>query len=236
MEPQYLFYRGSSMLGTFQPGDKLFVEKVPIRNIRKGDLIIIRKGNVDQNDFVVHRVVKLTSVGLVTRGDHCRQADQDAVTDATFIGRVNGFDRKGGVRRAWNGGMGRLQACRIRARMRVAAALKAFLRKPYRSFRRSEIAARLWRPKLEKIRFETAAGPLIKYIHRGKTVVSYCPDKNLWFFSRPFDLLIDPSQAAKTSCQAQKDLHQDHAQSLNAERTNKYCHRKQLIKPRSKQN
>lgn len=170
MEPPNLFYRGSSMHGTFKPGDKLTVEKVPFDRIKKGDLVVFRRNAGKESDFIVHRVVAITAKGLATRGDNCHERDAEPAAPEQIVGRVTRYDRGGKARKAGNGWRGRLRAMRLRARAQAVSAAKRIFARPYRSLRTAGFLARIWRPEIELILFETAQGPLAKYVHGGKTV------------------------------------------------------------------
>jgi len=189
-EPPNLFYRGSSMKGTFKPGDRLYIEKIPYCKIRKGDLIVFRKIINEENEFVVHRVRHITPDGLITRGDHCRYNDQKLVNEEMFIGRVMGYDRFGIFHRASIGGKGEIHAVRCHARHWVLRIARRCFRKPYQILKKSGIPARILRPRIEISCFHTPQGPLIKYIHRDRTVATFWIHNNRWSCRFPYSLLI----------------------------------------------
>jgi signal peptidase I len=194
MQPPNLFYRGSSMKGTFKPGDKLIIEKIPFNHIKKGDLIIFRNVKHDRVDFVVHRVVQKSSDGLATRGDNCRKRDIELVIEGNIIGKVVKYNRRGKIRKAWNGGLGRLNAGTLHFRQHIIRIIKFFLRKPYLMIKESGIATKLWHPEIEIVHFDTPNGLLVKYVHNGKTIAIYWADKGHWRFRRPYDLIIELKQ------------------------------------------
>ena len=80
----------------------------------------------------------------------------------------------------------------LHGRLHVIRAAKFFLRKPYRLLKKTGIVARLWRPEIEVIRFATPDGPLVKFVHNGRTVASCWTAANSWWFRRPYDFIIDP--------------------------------------------
>lgn len=180
------------MKGTFKPGDRLAIEKVAFDQIKKGDVIIFRRMREEKNEFIVHRVVKTTTKELVTRGDNCRVSDEGCLAAEDIIGRVIRYDRRGRVRRAWNGGAGQLQASVLHGRLHAARSLKFFLRKPYVKLRESGIVARLWQPDIEAIHFETPDGPLVKYLHKGRTVTICWKTTDRWLTKRPYDFILQP--------------------------------------------
>lgn len=178
------------MKGTFKPGDKLTIEKIPLKQVRKGDAIIFRIAKKDEDAFVVHRVVDLTPNGLVTRGDNCGEQDKELVAEENIYGRVIEYDRKGKIYRTWNSRLGMMRAGALHGRLQFIRILIFFLRKPYLMIRESGIVAKLWRPEIEIIHFETPNGPLIKYVHKDRTVAVYWTDKGHWWCRCPYDLIV----------------------------------------------
>jgi len=180
------------MKGTFKPGDKLIIEKVPFAQIRKGDLIIFSREADGNNDFVVHRVVDIYQNGLITRGDNCRDRDKELVIEENIIGRVIQFDRMGKIHRGWNGRRGMFWAKILGSRMHLIKVVDFFLRKPYIMIRKTGIVAKFWHPEIRIIHFETQDGALIKYVHKGKTIAICWTDTNRWQIRKLYDLIIWP--------------------------------------------
>lgn len=189
-EPPNLFYRGSSMKGTFKAGDRLSIEKVPFQKIRKGDLIIFRKTINDKTEFVVHRVRHITPNGAITRGDNSLYNDRILLMESDIIGRVSSFDRNGKMFSTRNGFLGRMRAFRLHTRLRLNSILKRSLRTPYRWLKKSGIVSRIWYPKIEIVQCQTPQGPLFKFIHRNRTIATYWTKQNKWICRRPYDLVL----------------------------------------------
>jgi signal peptidase I len=178
------------MKGTFKPGDKLTIEKVPLARIKKGDVMIFRRTREEKSDFIVHRVADIAANGLVTRGDNCQFSDDGCLAAEDIIGRVVQYERRGKVRRTRNGAPGNLQASVLHGRLHAVRSLKFFLRKPYAKLRESGVIARLWQPDIEAVHFETPDGPLVKYMHKGKTVAICWKRTNRWLAKRPYDFIL----------------------------------------------
>lgn len=189
-EPPKLFYRGSSMKGTFKPGDRLSIEKIPFNQIRQGDLIIFRKTINGQAEFVVHRVHAIETDGLVTRGDNLRGKDCGLVTADNLIGRVVRFDRHEKTLIVGNGFNGRLRAKWLHFRLIMKRLLKRAFRMPYRLLKKSGIVAKIWRPDIKMILFQTPDGPLIKYIHKNHTIANSWVSLNITQIKKPYELVI----------------------------------------------
>ena len=180
------------MLGTFRPGDRLRIEKLAFNRVRKGDVVVFGGPGKEEDEFVVHRVVGKGMAGPVTRGDNNPKMDEEPVTEEIFAGKVTHYERAGRIHGVWNDRLGMLRARALHGRLQVIKALKLLLRMPYRMVKKTGIVARLWRPEIEMIYFETQDGPLVKYVHKGRTVASCWTDGNRWWFRRPYNFVIGP--------------------------------------------
>ena len=75
------------MTGTFRPGDRLVIEPVPISAVVAGDVVAFVPPTDEVAQYPwVHRVVAVTSGGLVTRGDNNSRADAPLVTEENLLG------------------------------------------------------------------------------------------------------------------------------------------------------
>lgn len=69
----YDVYPTASMRPTLEVGDLVIVEAVPYTNIHLGDVIVFQPpipGGGCSSEVIVHRVVNITSEGLITQGDN----------------------------------------------------------------------------------------------------------------------------------------------------------------------
>jgi signal peptidase I len=192
-----LFYQGQSMAGTFKTADCLKIEKTSIAALNPGDTIVFRLKKETEGKDLVHRIVLKTNERIITRGDNNPRNDEEPVTEENLIGKVTHYERNGKIRKVWNGRLGMMRARVLHGRLYIIRTAKFFLRKPYRMIKRSGIVAKLWRPEIETIHFETQDGPLVKYVHVGRTVASCWLDSNRWWFRRPYDFVIDPKAKLK---------------------------------------
>jgi signal peptidase I len=187
-----VFYYGKSMSPSFKEGDYLIFQATQITKISIGDVIffphLISK---DTQKHCVHRVFQKFDQNLITRGDNNTKNDKEPVSAKNLIGRVTHYERNGKIHKVWNGRMGMLRARFLHGRLHVIRAAKFVLRKPYRLIKRTGIVAWLWRPEIETIHFQTQDGPLVKYIHKGRTVASCWTETNRWWFKRPYDFVIN---------------------------------------------
>jgi signal peptidase I len=187
------FYSGRSMSGTFREGDRLKIEKSKINEIKIGDVtVFVNTKEGEKESHFVHRVISLAGKRMITRGDNNPKSDEEPGSEINLIGRVTHYERIGKIHKVWNGRLGLLRARVLHGRLHVIRAAKFILRKPYRMIKKTGIVAQFWRPGIETFYFETQDGPLIKYIHKGRTVASCWVDSNRWWFRRPYDFVIGP--------------------------------------------
>ncbi len=67
---------GYSMLPTLEGGDLVVIQNVPINQIHVGDIIVYNGLCSAEGESVVHRVVNITTQGLITKGDNNQYSDQ----------------------------------------------------------------------------------------------------------------------------------------------------------------
>lgn len=188
-------YHGRSMHGTFREGELLLVDAAPLRAIRPGDVIAFSRVNAAGETVVVaHRVRGRRGDGLLTQGDALATLDTEPVRAEALIGRVR-FGQRGDRLYRVRGGMpGRLWPACLRLARRARAALRA----PYGWLRASGVLRRWLHLNLTQVRLTTERGPLVKYLHGGRTVAWWWPDQRRFACCKPYDLVLAPP-ADKTS-------------------------------------
>jgi len=67
---------GHSMLPTLEGGDLVVIQSVPMSDVHVGDIIVYGGPCSAGGESVVHRVVNITSAGLITKGDNNQLPDQ----------------------------------------------------------------------------------------------------------------------------------------------------------------
>ena len=73
----------ASMFPLIRPGDSVSVASVRSGDLRPGDLVLIDSGD----EFVVHRLLAMSTRSALTRGDHSRRFDEPVPMD-WIIGKV----------------------------------------------------------------------------------------------------------------------------------------------------
>jgi len=176
------------MKGTFRAGDILFTESIAPENVRRGDvLVFFSSRHNDMHSVVAHRVIAHVSGGFVTKGDTLNFPDTNLVCEQHVLGRVIQVQRGSRVYPVKNGWRGRLWAHYLRLRRH----LLSFARAPYHWLRASNVTRRLWRPQVASITLATPHGPVVKYLHTGKTVAIWQPDTLAYWCRKPYDLVLD---------------------------------------------
>ena len=69
---------GHSMLPTLEGGDLVVIQAVSISSVHVGDIIVYNGLCSSGGESVVHRVVAVTSAGLITEGDNNPSTDQSS--------------------------------------------------------------------------------------------------------------------------------------------------------------
>jgi signal peptidase I len=181
VDKMIFFYQGNSMKGTFRTVDFLTIEPCNLKNLRIGDIIAFTKDNEEDNkdDLVVHRIIRVGEGHLSTKGDNNRRPDILPVSASNLIGKVVAFERKGKTYRVRNGIAGLIRARMGYVFRRICYLLICKVRRhlPVKKIR--NIIFILWKPEIQKIKFSTTDGPLIKWVHRNRTIATWLPEKNL---------------------------------------------------------
>lgn len=174
-------YQGTSMKGTFRTADFLIIELCNLKNLRKGDIVAYSKDNEEskKNDSIVHRTIRVGEGHLITKGDNNRRPDILPVSESNLIGKVVGFERAGKTFSVRSGIAGLVRAragyAFRRACYHLVCAIKRFL--PVKKI--INIILFVWKPEVQKIEFTTAEGPVIKWVHRQRTIATWLPEKKL---------------------------------------------------------
>lgn len=182
------------MYNTFFEADFLKTEEISINELQNGDVIIFHEiEKIVKKSVLVHRIMLILKDRIITRGDNNPRNDKEPVTKENLIGKVTHYERNGRIHKVWNGRLGMMRARVLHGRLHVIRAAKFFLRKPYRILKKTGIVSKIWRPEIKTIHFATPDGPLVKYIHKGRTVASCWTDSNRWWFRRPYDFVVGPN-------------------------------------------
>ncbi len=186
-----LVYTGRSMAGTLRPGDLLLLEPAAASEVGVDDVVVYRPPTSSGPPFVVHRVVKKETEGLLVRGDSPGARGTELVTGENLVGRVVRIIRKGGrpfgslirippppTGKAWR-----------RFTRRTRDLLRSAARRPYRRLRALPIPAG-GSGRLRRVHFHDQNGPLVKYLFMNRTVGTLPPGRAYPRFKKPFVLIF----------------------------------------------
>jgi signal peptidase I len=195
--PVLFNYYGVSMKPTFQAGDGLTVLPYGTREARPGDVIVFRSPEIGRN--VVHRIVRVDSKGITTRGDNSMIDDSLILSPENIIGRVVSAKRARKNLRVQGGGAGVLVAGILRLRKKIGIRISKALHPFYHRLSGSGIFHG-WLSRFMKMRllyFKKPQGTEIQ-IMMGKWIIGrYIPQRDSWQIRRPFRIFIDISALPK---------------------------------------
>lgn len=137
-------FTGNSMNPTLRAGDLLMVKPYGDKFVKKGDVIYLRQN--DHRDNVVHRVIRATKEGVMTRGDNNPSNDPHLLNIEDIVGMVVSAQRGGKIRRVHGGRVGLLVMRKNRAAKFIISTSVRALRKPYRIIKDSGILLGLLPP------------------------------------------------------------------------------------------
>lgn len=187
-QPIFAAYNGPSMNPTLvEPAVMEVVPYVDPHAVRPGDVILFH--SPEQSSALVHRVLRVTSCGIVTRGDNNSKDDAGYVQPAHIVGHVVAAQR-GTQRRVIKGGKIGLTWHYVLRGWRVVNWLGSrSLSTPYHTLARAGIARKLlparWRPRVVVFQ-ETRLMMLGAHV-----IGRYDTQRGVWQIRRPFRLFVD---------------------------------------------
>lgn len=76
----------ASMDPLYKTDSFIIIKKEPINNLNIGDVIVYESSALN-GGFACHRIIRITSEGLYTKGDNNATEDNQLITDQTYIGK-----------------------------------------------------------------------------------------------------------------------------------------------------
>jgi signal peptidase I len=184
-------YNGSSMLPTFHPGQLLLVTPLSHTPV-KGDVILFSDPQWDRN--VVHRVISVSGLSLRTRGDNNLRIDAAYIQMKQVLGKVEQVEVSGNLRPVIGGWRG-LWRARVRwGTLYLDNLVRRTFWRPYRLLRLSGQVGHIWRPMIVMLQLQNENGPLVKYIHKQRSVATWFPLRRVFECRKPYDLVIPPPE------------------------------------------
>jgi hypothetical protein len=183
------------MDGTFRFGDRLIIESVALHDVRLGDIVVYRAMNRrGMEDTLVHRVCGIHHGSLITKGDNNPHKDSTPVNGENLIGKVTQVEREGTVISAKRFEANPFQPHFVRRTLSIRRGLfyltRFFGGDLYRWMRNRGTLTKAWRPDLMKVRVMTEKGPMVKYVHKNRTIARRWSNTGQFICRKPFDLVL----------------------------------------------
>jgi signal peptidase I len=191
-----MLYKGKSMAGTFKFGDRLLVDPLSLAKMKCGDILVYwRTNKKEEKEYIAHRVIKINCGELMVQGDSNLRPDLRIVTEENFLGKVSHILRGERTINVHGSIIGLVRARIIRAimfnRLRLGLIIRKLGRWPYVRLRRTNWVARIWRPKIQKMKVMTERGPIIKFTVKNRTVGEYWLENGKFTCRKPYDLILN---------------------------------------------
>ncbi len=193
MSPNSFFiaYSGLSMQPTLIEPELLEVMPYDGSFPRAGDVIFFTHANTGTP--LVHRVVRVTSAGLITRGDNVFQDDEGACLPAAVRGRVVAAWRGQRRRVVWGGRVGKLWTWSLRGWHCLLVFGIRLLSKPYHALARTGML-RSWLPPPLRPRvlvFQNGNSQQFRLVIGRHVVGTYDTARRVWSIQPPYLLFVD---------------------------------------------
>jgi len=184
-------YSGSSMHPTLRELEIMEIRPYDRRPLRVGDVAFFLSPEEDQP--VVHRVVRVTPAGIATRGDNNPREDTSLLQPKSVKGRVVAAWR-GQKRRTIAGGLrGRLTSRRVRWGRVLGRGLSSRLHPFYQALSHGGVIARAvpasWRPRV--VVFRVRGREQLQLLLGQRIIGRYDDLSRQWRLQRPFKLFVD---------------------------------------------
>jgi signal peptidase I len=192
-----LFYRGTSMLPTFRPGDLVRFVSPRVRPLRAGDVIIYPDPYAEGCDrpLVIHRIVAEEDGRIRTRGDNNTKRDPYRVAFETIVGRAVARVPVGTAdeRTVAGGRTGLLRARMLWLRRIAVRMVRVPLHRPYRAV--ADRTCRRMPPAVQSkvFQFQRSGVGSFHMTLFGRPVGRLLPGGQ-WSIRPPFRLFIDPTR------------------------------------------
>ncbi len=196
---EFYNYNGPSMNPTLKAGDGLRLKPCKPAAIRVGDVVVYPHPDTGRN--VVHRVINVTSTGLVTRGDNNSETDPYTVRGKDVIGKVVAIRRKNRTIPLRGGLLGSLTGKAMRTRRALRALLVKVFQPSYHWLAGLQLC-RFVRSRCITInvyRFKRPNGVEMQARLGNLLVARYLPGAEEWLIKPPFRFVVDESMLMEGS-------------------------------------
>jgi signal peptidase I len=197
---QFYVYSGPSMNPTLDESDMLEVHRYDDKAPRVGDVILFSPLGRDQ--AVVHRIAKITPLGIYTRGDNNELDDSWVLQPVEILGRVEAAQRWNRRRRVAGGLAGVLYGQLAGFRRIINRTFSLLLHPAYCRLAESGFIYRLAPPSLRPRMVAFGNGDqrrMRQMIGRRFVVGRYDAQHQIWRIRRPFRLILPPDFLKKST-------------------------------------
>ena len=169
-EPSVMDVRPYASSGAIQPGDVVFFRPP------------------DRPTGIVHRVLRVTPAGLVTRGDNNPTDDPDLVSTTWVVGRVVAAQTGLHCRLVAGGRLGLARHYVLRAWRLANRRLSRLLHPAYQALSRSGLFPAL---SARVVAFRRAEGEVWRALLGSRVIGEYDARRRAWRIRRPYRLVVD---------------------------------------------
>lgn len=190
----YIAYIGPSMNPTLHEPDLLEIRPYDDRQINRGDVIYFQSPINKRG--VVHRVVRISSKGIHTRGDNNGQADPYLLKPGDVIGQVVRAQRGSHRRHIAGGRTGRLIGYRCRVRRIANLMLARSIHGLYQALANTGLFQHFLPSKLQPrvFVFKSRNQYYLKLLMGKRIIGKYDLLKQQWHIRLPFHLFLKESE------------------------------------------
>jgi len=184
-------YSGQSMNPTLKTADLLYVLPYRKQKFQPGDVVVFYP-SADRRLFT-HRIVRIDSQGIRTRGDNNNNLDSWILSSDHIIGRVVYAQRKKRRLPIYGGLRGRLYILRIRTQRMIDSKVSNLLRPLYYRLARADLFRRFLPPKLRMriLSFNRPKGTEFQLVMGRFVIGRLLPNQERWSIRRPFKLFVN---------------------------------------------
>jgi signal peptidase I len=184
-------YNGPSMNPTFWPGDGLRVVPYGGKRIRRGDVVAFPDPNGMRN--VVHRVIKVNTDGIRTRGDNSNSPDPWVLKPEDITGRVVSVHKRNKSYIVAGGKKGMILGIILTVKNGLKTRLFQILHPVYRWSARTGLFQALFSPLIRPqiLYFKHPRGTELHIVLGPWVIGRRLQGANEWQIKRPFRLFVD---------------------------------------------
>jgi hypothetical protein len=184
-------YVGPSMNPTLREPEIMEIMPYDSRPLRVGDVVFFLSREADQP--VVHRIIRVTPVGISTLGDNNTQEDTLLLQPKNIKGRVVAAWRGQKRRKIAGGYQGRLTSCWLRRRRVLDRGVSPLLHPLYQALSHWKLIAwalpASFRPRI--VVFHARGRDQFQLLLGQRIIGRYDDQRHQWRIQRPFQLFVD---------------------------------------------